>query len=99
MEEISKKTEEDVEEVPGDTLRGWIIVVGISLLLVAYGFFAFFVIGDKQPAPWNFGAEKDVPGESVNSTYPYREGSKAPEPQHVNQKPKGAESSKLKGKN
>lgn len=87
MEDKSKKTvEEDPEHDRGTVVRGWIIVVGIALAFVIYGIFAFFVIGDKQPPDWDFGAVKDVPGESVYSTYPYRGGTEEPEPQHVNQK-------------
>lgn len=91
MEDKTKKTvEEDTEHGRRAVVRGWIIVVGIAVAFVLYGLLAFFVIGDKQPADWNFGAVEDTPGESVYSTYPYRGGTEQPEPQHVNQKPPGA---------
>lgn len=68
-------------------LRGWLIVCAMSVLFVLYGFFAFYVIGDKGPPDWDFGSLPDVPGESVYSTYPYRGRAVEPEPQHVNGKP------------
>ncbi len=71
-------------------IRGWMIVCGIALIFVLYGLFAFFVIGDKEPPDWDFGAVKDIPGESVYSTYPYRGRTEVPEPQHVNEKPRDA---------
>ncbi len=83
-------SEEEREQSRKLLLRGWIIVLAIALAFVSYGLFAFFVIGDNQPAEWDFGAVKDTPGESVYSTYPYRSGTEEPEPQHVNQKPPDA---------
>jgi hypothetical protein len=71
-------------------LHGWIVVCAISALFVAYGFLAFFIIGDKGPPDWDYGSVKDVPAQSLYSTYPYREHAGAPEPQHVNQKPADA---------
>lgn len=72
-------------------LRGWLIVCAISLAFVAYGFFAFFMIGDRGSHEWDFGSVRDVPGQSVYSTYPYREDSGQPEPQHVDQRPSAAQ--------
>ena len=67
---------------------GWLIVCGIAIAFVLYGFFAFFVIGDKGPPGWDYGSLPDVPGESTYSTYPFREsGAPQPEPQHVDEKP------------
>ncbi len=86
MEPFSE--EEEQQRTPA--LRGWIIVSAIALAFVLYGFFAFFVIGDNQPADWDFGAVKDTPGESVYSTYPYQGRAGEPEPQHINQKPPNA---------
>jgi len=89
-DESTRNAEEKPKQETAAVLRGWIIVAGIALLFVLYGLFAFFVIGDNQPADWDFGAVKDVPGESVYSTYPYRSGTEEPEAQHVNQKPSNA---------
>ena len=66
---------------------GWIIVCSISVLFVLYGFIAFFVVGDKGPPDWEYGSVKDVPAESVYSTYPYRGRIPQPEPQHVDKRP------------
>ena len=70
-------------------LRGWIVVCAMSLLFVAYGFLAFFIVGDKGPPDWDDGSVPDVPAQSVYSTYPYSEHAGPPEPQHVDQRPAG----------
>ncbi len=90
MKKTKEPFSEEEERQRTLALRGWIIVSAIALAFVIYGLFAFFVIGDNQPADWDFGAVKDVPGESVYSTYPYRDETETPEPQHVNQKPPNA---------
>ncbi len=91
MEETKRQpTEEDHDQYRRLLRRGWIIVLAIALIFVIYGLFAYFIIGDNQPPDWDFGAVKDVPGESVYSTYPYRGRTEAPRPQHVNQKPPNA---------
>jgi hypothetical protein len=73
-------------------LRGWLIVCAIAILFTLYGFFAFFIIGDKGRPDWDYGSLPDVPAQSEYSTYPYGGGPMRPEPQHVNQKPPEAES-------
>ncbi len=70
--------------------RGWVIVCAISAAFVLYGLFALFVVGDKGPPDWDFGAIEDVPGQSPYSTYPYRGRVPEPEPQHVNRRPTAA---------
>ena len=90
MEKTKGPFSEEEEQQRTLALRGWIIVSAIALAFVIYGLFAFFVIGDNQPPEWDFGAVKDVPGESVYSTYPYRGRSEEPTPQHINQKPPNA---------
>ena len=94
MEILTKRTKglfsEEEERQGTHALRGWIIVSAIALAFVIYGLFAFFVIGDNQPPDWDFGAVKDTPGESVYSTYPYRDRTEEPEQQHINQKPPNA---------
>jgi hypothetical protein len=84
----------DGREGPGDeqkfrrlVIQGWLIVCGMSLAFVAYGFLAFFVIGDKGSPDWDYGAVPDVPAQSTYSTYPFREAGAEPEPQHVDQRP------------
>ncbi len=84
------------QEVAGErhfkrqVLQGWVIVCAISVAFVLYGLFALFVVGDKGPPDWDFGAVEDVPGQSPYSTYPYEGGMPDPEPQHVYEKPASA---------
>jgi hypothetical protein len=81
------KSLEHLNEVKRD-LHGWLIVGTMALLFLFYGFFMYFVVGDKGPPPWNFGVVEDVPGQSSYSTHPPREGKGTePEPQHVSRKP------------
>jgi hypothetical protein len=89
-EEI-KRTEGWPEHLNEPAFQGWLIVCGIAAAFVLYGLFAFFFIGDRQPTDWDFGAVEDIPGESVYSTFPYREGAEEPEAQHVDEKPLKAE--------
>ncbi len=89
--EEKKRTEESPEHFRRMVFHGWLIVCGIAVAFVLYGLFAFFVIGDKQPADWDFGGIEDIPGESVYSTFPYRGRTEEPEPQHVDGKPSKAE--------
>jgi hypothetical protein len=70
--------------------HGWLVVCGIAVAFVLYGFLAFFVVGDKGPPDWDYGSIEDVPGQSVHSTYPYRGRVPKPEPQHVDQRPSAA---------
>ncbi len=86
---IENKFEED-RKFRRIVLRGWIVVCSIAVLFVLYGFFAFFVIGDKGPPDWDYGSVKDVPAESIYSTYPYRGRVPEPEPQHVSSRPADA---------
>ncbi len=74
------------EEMQGH--RGWLIVGILVLSFLFYGFFMYFVVGDKGPPPWDFGVVEDVPGQSFSSTHPPRQGKGTePEPQHVSRKP------------
>lgn len=81
---------EDEEKLSPMVFHGWLIVCGIAVAFTLYGFFAFFVIGDKGPPDWDFGSLPDTPGLSSYSTYPYRGRIEQPGAQHVNQRPPGA---------
>lgn len=71
-------------------MRSWLIIIGMAVLFVCWGLFIFFAVGDKGSPPWDFGAVKDIPGESPYSTYRYVPGkSPSPSPQHVAGKPGG----------
>lgn len=82
-------TQEEMErEEGGKNFKAWFIVCTLAILLLIYGVFMYFVVGDKGPPPWDFGTVEDVPGQSVYSTQPTVGGTApAPEPQHVSQKP------------
>jgi len=71
--------------------RDWIIVLAIALLLVFWGLFIYFTVGEKGPHPWDFSIVEDIPGESPYSTYQPNQvsGSAAPEGQHVSGRTKG----------
>ena len=80
----------DVESGPSEDSgsgRLWLVVIAIAVAFVLYGFFAFFVIGDKGPPDWDTGSVEDVPGASIDSTYPYRDATVEPTPQHVAGRP------------
>ena len=46
---------------------GWLIVILISALIVAWGLLNFAIIKDP-PRTWHFGALPDAPGQSIYST-------------------------------
>ena len=50
------------------SLKGWLIVLFLAFLFIAWGLFIFFAVGDKGPPAWDFGVIRDVPGESPYST-------------------------------
>jgi hypothetical protein len=83
--EETDRTKDAPEHFRKMVFRGWLIVCGIAVAFVLYGFFAFFVIGDRQPAEWDFGEIEDIPGESAYSTFPYR--AEEPDVQHIDAKP------------
>jgi hypothetical protein len=53
----------------GDTVLGWIVIVLIAMLVVAWGLLAFALVRDV-PRAWHYGALPDTPGESVYSSNP-----------------------------
>lgn len=70
------------EEMHNGGTKGWLIVVGMAILFLCWGFLIFFLVGDKGPPPWDFGVVRDVPGEGLHSTVRPGEVGK-PVPQHV----------------
>ncbi len=69
-------------------IRGWVYVCGLALFFLLYGLFMFYMVGDKGPPGWDFGAVEDIPGASVYSTnQPVTGGAAPPAPQHVSQRP------------
>ena len=49
-----------------------------SLLILAKGFFSFWVVADRGQPTWDYRPVKDVPGESPYAVY-----EPLPHPQHV----------------
>ena len=72
--------------------RGWVIIFVLAVSFACWGLFIFFTVGDKGPPSWNFGAVRDIPGESPYSTQQtVGGGGGAPEPQHILEKPSQVE--------
>jgi hypothetical protein len=55
-------------QTPKTDIRSWIIVIGIAALFFFWGLFVYSSVGDKEPPDWDFGAVRDIPGESPYST-------------------------------
>lgn len=51
-----------------ETLKSMLILTGMALVFLFWGMAVFFSVGDKGMPSWDFGAVKDVPGESGYST-------------------------------
>ena len=59
-------------------LKTWVVVCLLALGIVAKGFYAFFVVGDRGQPTWDYRPVADVPAESPYAIY-----EKLPYPQHV----------------
>jgi len=72
--------------------RDWVIIFVLAVSFACWGLFIFFAVGDKGPPSWNFGAVRDIPGESPYSTQQMGKGGRdVPEPQHILEKPSRVE--------
>ena len=58
--------------------KTWILVFLLALLILAKGFFALSVVGDRGQPAWDYRPVPDVPGESPYAVYEVM-----PFPQHV----------------
>ena len=58
-------------------LTTWAIILLLLLIILFQGSLSFFVVGDLGQPGWDFGAIKDVPGESPYAAY------QLANPQHV----------------
>ncbi len=100
MDAVKGPRDRQIEREDGHlVLRGWLIVIAITLAVLVNGLFMFFTIGDKGPPDWDFGTVEDIPGQSIYSTNPAIPGPAGiPQPQHVNEKPAlaGMDASKKK---
>jgi hypothetical protein len=48
--------------------RSWLVPCAIAALFLIWGLAIFFLVGDKGPPAWDFGAVEDIPGQSPYST-------------------------------
>lgn len=63
------------------SIKSWLIIVGLSVGVLIWGFLIFFTVGDKGLPPWDYSILPDVPGQSVYSTHSAPEFSgKVPKP-------------------
>ena len=58
--------------------KTWTLVFLLTLFVLAKGFFAFSVVGDRGQPTWDYRPVKDVPGESPYAIYDVM-----PFPQHI----------------
>jgi hypothetical protein len=58
-------------------LKTWIIIFILLVVILFHGFLSFSVVGDLGQPDWDFGAIKNVPGESSYAVY------QLDNPQHV----------------
>jgi hypothetical protein len=54
------------DEQHGSGLKSWAIVILFSLVILGWGLAMFLLIKDR-PREWDFGALRDVPGQSIYS--------------------------------
>jgi hypothetical protein len=60
------------------SLATWVVIFFLLAIILAKGFFALFVVGDRGQPTWDYRPVKDVPGESPYAVY-----APLPHPQHV----------------
>jgi len=60
------------------TLHSWVIIGLLLALILAKGFYTFFLVGDPGQPTWDYRPIKDVPGQSPHAIYKL-----LPDPQHV----------------
>jgi len=60
------------------SLAAWVLIFFLLAIILAKGFFALFVVGDRGQPTWDYRPVKDVPGESPYAVY-----APLPHPQHV----------------
>lgn len=58
--------------------KTWLVLAFAVALILAKGYFAFYVVSDLGPPSWDYRPIKDVPAESPYATYRL-----LPHPQHV----------------
>jgi hypothetical protein len=92
-------TRDENQRIENGSFKTMVLIFALAASFLIWGFFLFYMIGDKGPPPWDFGIIQDIPGESVYSTQRSLSGrTSEPEPQHVSQKPRAlGEGEKAKG--
>ena len=60
------------------TFYDWVIICLLLILILAKGFYTFFVVGNSGQPAWDYRPIKDVPGQSTHAIYKLLPGS-----QHV----------------
>ena len=50
-------------------LRTWVVIFSLLIVILLQGSLSFFVVGDLGQPDWDFGAIKDLPGESPYAVY------------------------------
>jgi hypothetical protein len=58
-------------------LRTWVCIFLLCIVILFQGSLSFVVVGDLGQPDWDFGAIRDLPGESPYAVYPLNN------PQHV----------------
>lgn len=59
-------------------VKTWLVVFSLVALILAKGFFSFFIVSDRKMPDWDYRPILDVPAESPYAVY-----DKLPYPQHV----------------
>ena len=60
------------------SIRSWVIVTLLVLLVLAKGIYAFTIVSDRGQPSWSYGTIEDVPGASPYAIYEL-----VPYPQHI----------------
>lgn len=56
----------------GAGVRSWFLLLLIPVIFLVWAILIYLLVGDKGPPPWDFGAVRDIPGESpFSSRYPF----------------------------
>jgi hypothetical protein len=60
------------------SLATWVVIFLLLAIILAKGFFSFFMVGDRGQPTWDYRPVRDVPAESPYAIY-----EPLPYPQHV----------------
>lgn len=68
----------DLNKNDNSTVKTWIWIGVMLLIILGTGIFAFVVVSDKGQPGWDYRAVQDVPAQSPNAEY-----EKLPHTQHI----------------